>query len=599
MGGLSRRGFLASTGVLAATWGIAPRTLGAALATPSAPADVPTTLLQTVRQRSVGTKQYRTLVSAPGEPYIPRFDLLGKVASDSRSRSRRSLVYLGHMTDIHVQDAQSPARLDPMQMVSESVFAGAMRPQDTLTVNVQAQMVAAMNAARFSPVTGAPMAAVFNTGDSADWHSSLELRWYIDVMDGVPVTPNSGAAGVYEGPQVWPEATYGYHPDDPSGDRFGAYGFPTIPGMLQAAVSQTVESEGLLAPWYAVYGNHDSLYYGSLPIDAALGALATGGQKPALAQGLITNYLQGYTSDVSVLARLEHVVQTQWGRPDGFRSVTPDPDRKFFDQLQFMQEHFATQPAPGPLGHGFTQQNLDTGKTYWATDVGPHLRLLGLDTCNQVMGADGAVPQDQFDWLKTQLEETRDQNKLAIVISHHNSKTLENDAVAAVGPAQPLIHTEEFVDMLLQYPNLIAWSNGHTHINTIVAHPRADGRGGFWEITTASCVDYPQQQQLLDIVDNRDGTMSIFATTLDHASPAVWKEGDFSQRGLASLSRELAANDWIADPMLRLGSPLDRNVELLLPAPFDLSSISDAALEKETMARKARLMANGGPGASS
>ena len=189
------------------------------------------------------------------------------------------------------------------------------------------------------------------------------------------------------------------------------------------------------------------------------------------------NYLQGYSSDSSILGRLEHVVTTQFGAPTGFRDVTPDSGRKFFDQLQFMQEHFTTQTNPGPIGHGFTQQNLDTGQTYWAADVGPNLRLFGLDTCNQVMGADGAVPQDQFDWLQAGLAEAKDQNKMAIVLSHHNSKTLENTAVAAVGDSQPLIHTEQFIDMLLQYPNLIAWSNGHTHINTIVAHPRDDGSG--------------------------------------------------------------------------------------------------------------------------
>ncbi len=214
------------------------------------------------------------------------------------------------------------------------------------------------------------------------------------------------------------------------------------------------------------------------------------------------------------------------------------------------------------------------------------------------MGADGAVPQDQFDWLKGELTAARDAQKLAIVISHHNSKTLENTAVAALGQSQPLIHTEEFIDMLLQFPNLIAWSNGHTHINTIVAHPRDDGKGGFWEITTASCIDFPQQQQLLEIVDNQDGTISLFATVLDHTSPAVWREGDFSQEGLAALSRELSSNDWIENPLMRLGSPLDRNVELLLPAPFDMSVVTDAELEKETMARKARLVAANKGGAA-
>ena len=592
MAGLSRRRFIAATAGLAAAWGLPQQTLGAALAAPLRPADVPTTLRETIRQRSVGTRQYRTLATAPGEPYIPRYDLLGKVADSARATRRRSLVYLGHMTDIHIMDAQSPARLEPMAAQSPSTWQGSIRPQDALTVHVQAQMVAAMNAARFSPVTGAPMAAVFNTGDSADQHSMLELRWYIDAMDGVPVTPDSGAPGQYEGPQVWDEATYAWHPEAPDSDSFGAYGFPRIPGMLTAAVSDEVRSEGLLAPWYAVYGNHDTVYYGAFPIGAALHELAVGSRKPVLWQDLAQNYLAGMAADSTILGRLEHDLRTQFGRIEGFRTVTPDPNRKMFEQVQFMAEHFATQPQPGPVGHGFTQANLDTNTGYWAADIGPHLRLFGLDTCNQVMGADGAVPQDQFDWLQDQLTQARDQNKLAIVLSHHNSKTLENTAVAAVGESQPLIHTEQFIDMLLQFPNLIAWSNGHTHINTIVAHPREDGAGGFWELTAASCIDYPQQQQLLEVVDNRDGTLSIFATTLDHASGAAWRDGDFSQAGLASLSRELASNDWIADPLIRLGSPLDRNVELLLPAPFDLARISDTELEKETMRRKATLLGN-------
>jgi hypothetical protein len=42
--------------------------------------------------------------------------------------------------------------------------------------------------------------------------------------------------------------------------------------------------------------------------------------------------------------------------------------------------------------------------------------------------------------------------------------------------------------------------------------------------------------------------------------------------------------------MLR-GSALDRNTELLLPAPFDLSGISDAALEAQSLAQRARLVA--------
>ena len=271
------------------------------------------------------------------------------------------------------------------------------------------------------------------------------------------------------------------------------------------------------------------------------------------------------------------------------RSVTADPARKLFESVEFMQAHLDSPATPGPVGHGFTADNVATGKTYWVSDVSPYLRVFGLDTCNQVAGPDGAVPEDQFTWLQDGLEQARAQNKLAIVLSHHNSTTLENEAQSVFG-GQRLIHAEEFVAMVQEYPNCIAWLNGHTHINTITPHAKAGG-GGFWEITTASCIDFPQQQQLLEVVDNRDGTLSIFTTTLDHTSTPEWTPADYSQTGLASLSRQLSANDWIENPPMRMGSPLDRNCELLLPAPFDLTTIADADLEKAQLAAKARLVA--------
>jgi len=108
-------------------------------------------------------------------------------------------------------------------------------------------------------------------------------------------------------------------------------------------------------------------------------------------------------------------------------------------------------------------------------------------------------------------------------------------------------------------------------------------------------VDFPQQQQLVELVDNRDGTMSFFVTALDHAAPPTWTPGDFTQVGLASLSRELAANAFLDSPSLLVGSPLDRNVDLLMPAPFDLSAITDGAVETQQMKARAQLVAHGGP----
>ena len=589
MPGLSRRAFLATVAGLSAAWAIPREALGQALAPQSAPADVPSTLLQTIRIGPVQKGSYRTLVPGAGEAYYPRLDLIREIPDPARAGRRRSLLYLGHLSDIHIMDVQSPARMEPMIAMDHSLWAGTFRPQDALTTHVGASMVQSIAALRTSPVTGAPMAAAFVTGDSTDMLSHLETRWYIDLLDGTPLVPNSGLPGVFEGVQAWPEATFAYHPEDPGTSMWGAYGFPTVPGFLDAAISQEVDSGGLPVPWYTVYGNHDVTYLGTLAVPDGLRDFAVGDRKAYEWWATFGSYVGQWAADPSELSQMIQAVTTNIGFPLGMRSVTSDPERRMLERTDFMTEHLTTSPNPGPVGHGFTPAAIAENRTYWSSDIGPYARAFGLDTCNWVAGPDGAVPADQLEWLEGELARCQQERRLALIFSHHNSYTLENDAQLATEP-QRLVHAEEFIATLLRYPCVIAWMNGHTHNNTILDHGRPDGSGGFWELTTASCIDFPQQQQVVDIVDNRDGTLSLFATTIDHIAPPEWN-GETTVLGLASLSRQLSANDWVEEPPLRMGSELDRNVELLLPAPFDMSAISDADLEKAQAVDRARLLA--------
>jgi len=591
LSGLTRRAFLATTAALSGAWALPSEFLGSALAAPTKPSTAPSTLQKTIRQKITPQKgKFRLLADAPGEPHQVRSDLMKTGPDPKRQARRRSLLYAGHFSDVHLIDAQSPARLEPLEAVAPDTMADASRPHDTLTTNVLSEMVKSVADLRFSQVTGAPMSTTLVTGDAADSHASTELRWFVNLLDGTTMKPNSGGPK-YEGVQVWPEATYVWQPENPDGTVFGDYGYPRIPGLLDAAVSQEVTSPGLPVPWYSVYGNHDTTFMGNLKVDSWIQQWAVSDRKCSTAQASVSNMmLDGWVSESSALQRLVNNVNVRLGLHSGVHAVTPDPERKLFDQQGFIRIHMDTKPVPGPIGHGFTQQNLDTGETWWKADVSPHFRVFGLDTCNQVVGADGAVPENQFNWLRTELATAKSEQKLCIVMSHHNSYTLENPAQPAFG-GQRLIHAEEFVAMLHEFPNMVAWVNGHTHINTITAHRNPSGHGGFWEITTASCIDFPQQQQVVEFVDNRDGTMSIFTTVLDHNSPPTWTPGDFSQQGLASLSRELAANYWFINPLGHLGSVLDRNCELLMPAPFDLSSIDDAGLELTHASQKARLLA--------
>jgi Ca2+-binding RTX toxin-like protein len=94
-------------------------------------------------------------------------------------------------------------------------------------------------------------------------------------------------------------------------------------------------------------------------------------------------------------------------------------------------------------------------------------------------------------------------------------------------------------------------------------------------MNTSAVADYPQQHRLIEVMDNRDGTLSIFGTLLDHASPATAPAGgdasSFDPAQLASIARTLAFNDpqtgAAATGAAPAGTEKDGNVELLLGDP--------------------------------
>lgn len=541
---------------------------------------------------------YRGLVWGPGEPFILR-DELGVTADPERGKARRSILYFGQLSDTHVVDAQTPSRADWSFAINQN--QSAERAQETLTVHVLAEMVNAVNGLDRSVVTGAPCAVTVITGDLADSHATTELDWYLAVLAGKNVVANSGKEGTYEGVQAWPEATYAWHPDDPSGDLWGKNGYPAVPGMLEAAVTNEVRSAGLKMPWLSVLGNHDTVWMGTLgPYVEPYQELAVGTAKVATPPPNTAQFLAAASNpgDPTSEAQLGQLIGSL-GSESGVRQVTPDPIRKGFTRQEIIEAHFNLGDRVGPRGHGFTEESRTTGDAFWTWQVGPAVRFIALDTNNAFYGADGSIPQPQWDWLEQQLirsssryldasgqvvEQSVD-DQLLVILSHHTSWTMDN-VEAAPGDTTKLHTGAELVALLLRFPNVVAWCNGHTHANTVVPHPQTSTalKGGFWEINTPSCIDWGQQSRMVELVDNRDGTLSIFTLAVNHAADPQVTKGDLSQTGLASLSRELAANPWFWDAAALLGTPEDRNTELMVQAPFDLSKFSDERLDQHELA---------------
>ena len=183
-----------------------------------------------------------------------------------------------------------------------------------------------------------------------------------------------------------------------------------------------------------------------------------------------------------------------------------------------------------------------------------------LDTVNPTGGADGNLDQAQFDWLDADL--AANAGKVTLIFAHHTIGTLDNALPRPNDPEPPRLGAD-LERLLWSHPDVVAFVNGHTHRNAVIAHPSPDGPGpGFWEINTAAHIDWPEQSRLIEVFDNADGTLSIFGTMIDHA--AAPDEPALTPAGLASISRELTYNDPQHAPVDGSGEPLDRNVELLI-----------------------------------
>ena len=453
-----------------------------------------------------------------GEPLVDRTELA------PRGSAPREVVRFGHLTDTHVRDEESPARVPFLDRLGAPVTT-AFRPQEALSPQVLNAAIRAMNTQRPD--------AVLLTGDLVDNAQANELEQFLAVVRGGQVDPDTGAAG-YRGVQAQtnPDGFF-YRPDVDA---------PRLAGLLRRA-QEGFFAPGLRAPWYPALGNHDLLVQGQQPPSEAIDAIATGGRAlltfdPLLADQLRATLppeaagddspdLRGVPQD-AIEALLADGVPS-----DDATGVPADPRRRLLGSDELI----------GVLARAARVRPEDgTRRLDYTVDLAPSVRAIVLDTVARSGGAGGALEPEQVAFLERELDRVGDRD--VIVVDHHGLERTEGGDAALA--------------LLADHPRVIAEITGDRHRNEV--RPIRTPSGGYWRITTSSLADWPQQGRMLRLVAGPDGTRALETWMVDHA-------GGLDSRDLAGAARELSYIDAQGGrPAGRAGARRDRNVRLWLPA---------------------------------
>ena len=461
----------------------------------------------------VGDGQLRI---GPGEPRLDRLELGGREAPVA------ILATLAHVTDTHVLDAASPARVTFLDRLGPP-FQSTFRPQEALTAQVLAGAVAAVRA--LGP------RLVIQGGDLIDNDQRNELELALAVLRGGRVRPGSGPSGYFGVQSAVNSDPFYYRPDIDA---------PQYPGLLRSATRSFV-SPGLGAPCCPVLGDHDALVAGEIVPTPLTRALALGNRAlwdlpPGLTLPPGARAAAGSSPDGPPDAALvDRFLRRALAGPTV--TVPADPARRELsigEVIDWLRSSVMGTPriepgdAPqvGPIGGA----RLD-----YVLDVGPHLRLIVLDLVRRGGGSGGLVAADQPAWLSRELDAAGE--RWVIVVSHQ-------PLASSVGGGQLL-------DLLDRSPHVIAALCGHTHRNRIV--PRLTSSGGYWVISTASLIDYPQQARALRVVATAAGGVALQTWILDHVFVG----------GLGVIARQLSYIDAQGGRASGFaGTRLDRNVTL-------------------------------------
>jgi len=579
--------------------------------------------------------KFETVVEGPGQPRVLR-TLANASPLAGRAHRRHSLAYVAQLTDFQLVDEESPARVEFADKGANAAFRPQEGFHPWAIDQSFRQLNQFTGASPLTQAGGAraPMDLALLTGDHSDNQQQNEALWVRQLIEGgTPLTPNSGVKSDYSkcrpenkaelqtretAGQIPDEPTYMgvqdyddlgyqapdyYDPDVPHGDDYGT--FPKWPGLMDRAQSLTFTPVGLRrgdapVPTYIANGNHDGLVQGNEEAIGPFEDIATGCFK--VAQSTSTLPI-GTQPDPSQL----------FSPGIGF-AVRPDDGRHFLDRVQLKQLYSAGIQGDG---HGFGYvdpaelQASGFAATYWAHDLKPGIRFISIDTVSEggvvQESAEGNIDDPQFQWLTRELNRAEADGKLVIAFAHHPIRSLTADPPDEFAQhcsghydasghysnpneyghdenpgcdldprnSSPVHQGDDLRELFDSHPNVLAYVTGHMHENKVLACGSESGcpsGANWWEINTSAVADWPAQSRLIELMDNGDGTLSIFGTLVNTAAPLGVPASDtpasaFTSDQLGSISRAVTMNDPQLGDGTAEGAPRDQNVELVVDDP--------------------------------
>jgi metallophosphoesterase (TIGR03768 family) len=452
-----------------------------------------------------------------GAPYAVRLELMPSGYTHSTHKKKSTLLRFFTLTDIHLTDKESPAQSIYYSLLfkKEESFPGTISCYSpamlysTHVLNASVQTINKLN-------SQSAFDFGISLGDMGNSSMYNETRWFIDILDGKNINPDSGAK------------------DDPVAGPGNDY-------------QDTYQAEGLSKsiPWYATVGNHDHFFMGSQPFNDKVINNLPGEEilklgnifidpKALDANTFSMGTLDGRTVNGDIIGTGVAALMTS------IPTIPSDPNRHMLTKDQMMKE-FLTSTS-NPAGHGFNQPDFFDGCYSFEPKASLPLKIIVLDDTMGdtdyldtpgMMGGYGCgtLAHGRFEWLVKQLQDGQKEDKLMIIAAH---VPIGVEKIGSpIGWSDSLAQLEILTE-LQKYPNFILWVAGHRHVDKVNAFLSTDNEkpeNGFWEVETRSLREFPQQFRTFDIKWNGDNTVSIFATDVD---PIV------ENNAMAARSRSLA-----------------------------------------------------------